>query len=107
VGAIVSATAVAVIAIREGYESGAPSGDSIEERFSILGSDILKHLLAGDNIDFTRPAVADARHFPDLARVARVIRERGAQNAAGVFKEVTKSKQRRDLNLSRNRTARY
>jgi AcrR family transcriptional regulator len=81
--------------VREGYGSGLPSGDTIEERLSNLGTEILKHLLGGDNIDFIRLAVAEARRFPELARVGRMMRERGAQNAAAVFGEVALSKQGR------------
>ncbi len=78
-----------------GYEGGAPSGDTVEERLSNLGSEVLKRLLADDNVDFIRLAVAESRRFPDLAKVGRMARERGAQNAAAVFKEVADSKQGR------------
>jgi AcrR family transcriptional regulator len=81
--------------VREGYEGGAPSGDTVEERLSNLGSEVLKRLLADDNVDFIRLAVAESRRFPDLAKVGRMARERGAQNAAAVFKEVADSKQGR------------
>lgn len=81
--------------VREGYGSEAPSGDTIEERLSNLGNGILKHLLAGDSVDFIRLAIAESRRFPDLAKVGRMMRERGAQHAAAVFKEVAQSKQGR------------
>jgi AcrR family transcriptional regulator len=81
--------------VREGYAKEAPSGDTVEERLSNLGSEILKHLLAGDNVDFMRLAIAEARRFPDLAKVGRMMRERGAQNAAAVFRDVARSKQGR------------
>jgi hypothetical protein len=53
---------------------------------------MLKRLLADDNVDFIRLAVAEARRFPDLAKVGRMMRERGAQNAAVLFKDVAESK---------------
>lgn len=81
--------------VREGYGGEPPSGDTVEERLSNLGNGILKHLLAGDSIDFIRLAVAEARRFPDLAKVGRMVRERGAQHAAAVFKEVAQSRQGR------------
>ena len=79
--------------VRQGFESAAPSGGSIEERLINLGSTILKHLLADDTVDFIRLAVAEARRFPDLAKVGRMTRDRGAQSAAAVFKEIAQSKQ--------------
>ena len=79
--------------VREGYRSEAPSGDTLEEKLTNLGSEILKHLLAGDTVDFIRLAVAEAQRFPDLAKVGRMMRERGAQNAAALFREVAESRQ--------------
>lgn len=84
-----------VAKVREGYGSTAPSGDTIEERLSKLANEILKHLLASDNVDFIRLAVAEARRFPDLAKVGRMMRERGAQNAAAVLQEVAQSNEGR------------
>lgn len=79
--------------VREGFENEMPSGDTIDERLANLGSGILHHLLAGDTVDFIRLAVAEARRFPDLARVGRMMRERGARSAAAVFEEIAQSKQ--------------
>jgi len=79
--------------VREGFENEMPSGDTIDERLANLGSGILHHLLAGDTVDFIRLAVAEARRFPDLARVGRMMRERGARSAAAVFEEIARSKQ--------------
>ncbi len=79
--------------VRAGFESHTPSGATIEERLANLGTEILKHLLAGDTIDFIRLAVAELRRFPDLANVGRMTRERGAQAASAVFEEVAKSEQ--------------
>ncbi|WP_426441459.1 TetR/AcrR family transcriptional regulator [Bradyrhizobium genosp. P] len=81
--------------VQEGYGSEAPPGDTVEERLSNLGNGILKHLLAGDSVDFIRLAITEARRFPDLAKVGGMMRERGAQHAAAVFKEVALSKQGR------------
>lgn len=81
--------------VREGYESAVPSGDTIEERLTVLGSEILKHVLAADSVDFMRLAAAEARRFPDLAKVERMMRERGTHHAATVLKDVTHSKQGR------------
>nr|WP_233287065.1 TetR/AcrR family transcriptional regulator C-terminal domain-containing protein [Bradyrhizobium oropedii] len=48
--------------------------------------------MTADSADFRRLAVAEARRFPDLAKVGRMIRERGMHHAAGVLKDVTRSK---------------
>jgi AcrR family transcriptional regulator len=79
--------------MREGFERGPPSGDTIEEQLIELGAGILRHLLTGDTIDFIRLAIAELRRFPDLAKVGRMMRERGAQSASAVFKEVSRSEQ--------------
>ncbi|QPF90680.1 TetR/AcrR family transcriptional regulator [Bradyrhizobium commune] len=90
--------------VREGYGSESPSGGTIEERLSNLGSGILEHLLADDNVNFMRLSVSEARRFPDLAKVGRTMRERGAQNAAVVLKDVAQSKQgKADLAFSPER----
>ncbi|UVO30527.1 TetR/AcrR family transcriptional regulator [Bradyrhizobium arachidis] len=81
--------------VREGYESAVPSGDTLEERLTVLGSEILKHVLDADSVDFIRLAATEARRFPDLAKVERMMRERGAHHAATVLKDVTRSKQGR------------
>ncbi|WP_035663250.1 TetR/AcrR family transcriptional regulator [Bradyrhizobium sp. Ec3.3] len=81
--------------VREGYESAVPSGDTIEERLTVLGSEILKHVLAADSVDFMRLAAAEARRFPDLAKVERMMRERGTHHAATVLKDLTHTKQGR------------
>ncbi|WP_167529385.1 TetR/AcrR family transcriptional regulator [Bradyrhizobium macuxiense] len=75
--------------VREGYEHAVPTGDTIEERLSMLGSEILKHVLTPDTIDFIRLAATEARRFPELAKVERLMRERGAHHAASVLKDVT------------------
>jgi transcriptional repressor AefR-like protein len=53
-----------------------------------VGTDILKRLLVSDAIDFMRLSIAEARRFPDLARVGRMARERGAQAVIQVLSEV-------------------
>ncbi|MGV7215744.1 TetR/AcrR family transcriptional regulator [Bradyrhizobium sp. UFLA05-112] len=78
--------------VREGYESAVPSGDTPEERLMVLGSEILKHVLAADSVDFLRLAATEARRFPDLAKVERMMRERGIHHTAGVLEDVTGSK---------------
>lgn len=74
--------------VRAGFESQAPAGANIEERLVSVGTDILKRLLVSDAIDFMRLSIAEARRFPDLARVGRMARERGAQAVIQVLSEV-------------------
>jgi AcrR family transcriptional regulator len=80
-------------AVRAGFEHHAPVGATIEERLVNIASEILKHLLAGDTVDFIRLAVAEARRFPDLAKVGSMTRDRGVQAAAAVLKEVAGSEE--------------
>ncbi|MCK1277426.1 TetR/AcrR family transcriptional regulator [Bradyrhizobium sp. 61] len=93
----------AAIAIRNsekvqlGFENASSPGDTIEERLTALASEILKHVLAADSIDFMRLAAAEARRFPDLAKVGRMMRERGTHHATTILQEVTLSKQDRLL----------
>lgn len=79
--------------VTEGYVGDALSGNTIEERLRGLGRGILERLLADDHVDFIRLAVAESHRFPDLARVGRLARERGEQNAAAVFEELVLSGQ--------------
>ncbi|MET4204420.1 TetR/AcrR family transcriptional regulator [Bradyrhizobium sp. LA6.7] len=79
--------------VRQGFENALSPGDTIEERLTALASEILKHVLANDNIDFMRLAAAEARRFPDLAKVGRMMRERGTHHATTVLRDVTLSKQ--------------
>jgi len=81
--------------VQQGYENASSPGDTIEERLTTLASEILKHVLTADGIDFVRLAVAEARRFPDLAKVGRMMRERGTHHAITVLQEVTLSKQDR------------
>jgi len=81
--------------VQQGYENASSPGDTIEERLTALASEILKHVLAADGIDFIRLAVAEARRFPDLAKVGRMMRERGTHHAVTILQEVTLSKQDR------------
>lgn len=81
--------------VRAGFEASAPTGGTVEERLTGLATQILKHLLAGQTVDFIRLAVSEVRRFPDLANVGRMTRERGAQAAAAVFKEVAESREGR------------
>ncbi|OAF08585.1 hypothetical protein AYJ54_14325 [Bradyrhizobium centrolobii] len=81
--------------VRQGYENASSLGDTIEERLTALASEILKHVLAADSIDFMRLAAAEARRFPDLAKVGRMMRERGTHHAATILRDVTQSTQDR------------
>jgi AcrR family transcriptional regulator len=83
--------------MRDGFKRGPPSGGTVEARLIDVGTGILKHLLTSDNIDFIRLSVSEVRHFPDLAKVGRMMRERGAQSVAAVFKEVAQSAQGGDF----------
>ena len=93
----------AAIAIRneanvpEGFKRGWPSEGTIEERLSEVATSILKHLLTSDSIDFIWLAVSEVRRFPDLAKVGPMMRQRGAQAVAAVFKEIVQSKQGNDF----------
>ncbi|OAF06290.1 TetR/AcrR family transcriptional regulator [Bradyrhizobium neotropicale] len=75
--------------VRQGYENASSLGDTIEERLTALASEILKHVLAPDSIAFMRLAAAEARRFPDLAKVGRMMRERGTHHAATILQDVT------------------
>jgi len=77
--------------VREGFESNLPLGDGVDERLFNLASRILKHLLADDTVDFIRLAVSEVRSFPDLAKVGRMMRERGAHNARNVLEDIARS----------------
>ena len=83
--------------VREGFKRGPPSAGTIEERLFEVATGILKHLLTSDSIDFMRLAVSEVRRFPDLAKVGKMMRERGAQSVAAVFREVVQSKQFKDF----------
>lgn len=80
--------------VRAGFENLVPVGATIEERLANEATEILKHLLADETVDFMRLSIAEVRRFPDLANVGRMMRERGAQSAMAAFKEVAQSEDR-------------
>jgi AcrR family transcriptional regulator len=57
-------------------ESEPPCGATIEERLVAIGIDMLDRLLAPEVIDFMRLCSAEARRFPELARIGQTARER-------------------------------
>ena len=70
----------------------AEAGSTIEERLTIFATLILKTALVDETIDLVRAAIAEARRFPNLASsVHRLIRERGANEIAGLLGELAES----------------
>jgi AcrR family transcriptional regulator len=76
----------------ERYDSGAPTGASLEQRLESMGTAILKLVLTSENIGIIRLAIAEARRLPDLAsRVNRIARERGEEAMGRFLGEVAQS----------------
>jgi len=87
-------TAVAMrnaTSVRAGFESFTPSGITLEERLVSIGTEVLKRLLSSDAIEFMRLAVAEARRFPELAKVGGLMRQRGAHAVAQALIEATRA----------------
>ncbi|UCI19937.1 TetR/AcrR family transcriptional regulator [Mesorhizobium sp. B2-1-8] len=68
-----------------------PTGGTIKDRLTSVGTAILKRLLSGDTIDFMRLSAAEAQRFPELTNVGRTVRERAAQAATHVLREIASS----------------
>jgi len=79
--------------VRAGFETYAPAGVTIDERLANMASEILRRLLVPEVLDFMRLCVAEARRFPDVAGVGRLIRERATEAVARALSEVTRSDQ--------------
>lgn len=77
--------------VRAGFESFTPTGDTLEERLTSVGTNILNRLFSSDAIDFMRLSVLEARRFPDLVRIGRMARERAAQVVTQVLQEMAHS----------------
>ena len=80
--------------VRAGFESYAPTGTTIEERLVSIATEVLKRLLGSDAIEFMRLAIAEARRFPELAKIGGAMRQRGAQ---AVLQVLTETAQRESL----------
>jgi len=77
--------------VRGGFESYAPSGESIQEQLVSVGTEILRRLLAAETVDFMRLFISEARRFPELATFGRMARERGAHAVAPVLRDLVQS----------------
>ena len=73
--------------VRAGFESYTPTGTTLEERLVSIAAEVLKRLLSSDAIEFMRLAIAEARRFPELAKIGGVMRQRGAQAVSQVLNE--------------------
>jgi AcrR family transcriptional regulator len=70
----------------------AETGSTVEERLTIFATLILQTALVDETIDLVRAAIAEARRFPNLASsVHRLVRERGANEIAGLLGELAES----------------
>jgi len=77
--------------VRDGFETVAASGTTLQERLTSVGINILNRLFSSDAIDFMRLSVLEAHRFPDLATVGRMARERAAQAVTRVLREMAES----------------
>lgn len=77
--------------VKTGFEAHAPAGDNLQERLSNLAIAILQGLLKSDAIDFMRLSIAEARRFPELAKVGRTIRENAARGVSRVLAEAART----------------
>ena len=75
------------------FETYTPEGGTTEERLVDLGVNILERLLVADTIDFMRMSAAEARRFPELAKVGSRAREGGAKAVASVLRNEAQSKE--------------
>jgi AcrR family transcriptional regulator len=74
------------------FESYAPLGETIEERFASIGATALHWALMGDTIGLLRLAIAEAARFPDLASsVHRMTRERAREAVSRLLSEAAQS----------------
>jgi AcrR family transcriptional regulator len=81
-----------VAAIAGRFASHMPTGVTIEERLASVGATVLHWVLASDAVGLLRLAIAEASHFPELARsVHLAARERGTEAVAGVLGELARS----------------
>jgi AcrR family transcriptional regulator len=77
--------------VKSGFTNRPPAGATMDERLSNLAVSILNGLLGGDAIDFMRLSIAEARRFPDLANVGRIIRDHAAQAITRVLTEAART----------------
>jgi AcrR family transcriptional regulator len=81
-----------VAAIAGRFASHVPTGATIEERLANVGATVLHWVLASDAVGLLRLTIAEASHFPDLARSVHLgARERGTEAVARVLGELAQS----------------
>jgi AcrR family transcriptional regulator len=68
-------------------ESEPPCGDTLAERLTAIGVDMLERLMVPEVIDFMRLCAAEARRFPDLAIIGQTARESAAKAVMLVLSE--------------------
>jgi AcrR family transcriptional regulator len=80
-------------------ESIVPSGATIGERLTVVGTTILHRVLVSETIGLIQTTIAESRRFPELASgVSRMARERGAEAiVAQLLCEVGESDEMRSL----------
>ena len=87
-------TAVAMrnaASVRAGFETFTPTGNTLKERLTSVGTNILSRLFSSDAIDFMRLSVLEARRFPDLVNIGRMARGRATQAVTQVLRELAQS----------------
>jgi AcrR family transcriptional regulator len=81
-----------VAAVAGRFASHVPTGATIEERLASVGVAVLHWVLASDTVGLLRLAIAEASHFPALARSVHLrARQRGTDAVAAVLGEVAQS----------------
>jgi AcrR family transcriptional regulator len=81
-----------VAATVDRFEACIPSGESIDERLTSVGANVLDWALTGDTVDLMRAGISEARRFPDLAsKVHRMAKDRAEEALTRLFSEVAQS----------------